>query len=1023
MALRTLTPMVRNYQLSFAGGEISPLMKGRIDDVAHRTGYAHGRNGICLPTGAWKKRGGFGFVKAAKHSDKVSRLMRFVYGTDDGYAMEWGEGSVRFHAGGSTVKYATPRNVASYSTSADTITFTAAHGFTTNDEIRFTHKGTYPTWISSTDTYFVIVVDTTTIQIEASIGGGAIDITGATAVDETRAWLVSELPRLYVVSQNIVAVSTGNETVNVAADHTLEAGDAITFTVSGGTIVQSTPQIVAGTVYYANPTTTQDFEIMLTKADAIAGTNRINLTGAGTGTTKFHYHYRYGDVVYWKGAIGSGTSSRVFWSDGDEQQDTAPPTDPWNQMPSDGTFEIAHGFTEDELSDITYSQSFDVFATGSQAGTPFELRREIAEFPSGSNATQDYVRWAFYPSVLSQSIQPPTGITNDPDFGEYFTLSITAGSGQFTVSGAGTSALNFLAGDTAYVEATNGSGAAITGVAGTAGFFIVSEITNGNLIRLRRIDGGTEVTNTSGSTQTGVLRLATSSSNPIEVYKVTAIGENGEESAPTDEYSTGNNLAVPGSSNTLSWTASEGAVRYRVYRKIQDALFGFIGETENTTFRDDNIDPTDLSLTPPIDDDELAVTASDYPAAVGHFQQRRFYGGTVNNPQRCWASRVGTEGTFNYHRPVQPDDRLKFEAAGYERSQVRHFVSMQHMYAMTSSSEIRISPVNEDGLEPDTVAPRAVSSVGSTNVRPIVAGSMLLWVGPDQHVREMNPQQAAVIEPDDVSARATHLFDGLTVTWSAQQKSPIPIEWYGLSDGRMLGLTYMPSQNIRAWHVHDTDGEIESGCTIPEGGVDRLYVIVKRTIDGNTVRYVERLYPIETPDALEDWPLRDSYVTYDGTATTTITGLDHLEGESVYALADGEVVGPFTVASGSITLDSSASVVHVGMAYTARLRTLPPVLQFDGYGQGREKNATEAVIRVADSAAFTTRIYNEDAEPLYPSTEYPAQGMRDDEMASYKVVRAPLEGSWNQDCQIEVVSSQPLPLTVLSISLNVQGGG
>ncbi len=1003
----------RSYTLSFSGGEVSPLMKGRIDDVTYRSGFAHGRNGVCLPTGAWKKRGGLKWVNSARHADKVSRLMRFVYGNEDGYAMEWGEGTVRFHADGSTLVYATPRVVASYDITANTITFTEAHGFSAGDLIRFTHKGTYPTWISSTGTYYVLVSSTTAIQIEATLGGGAIDLTGVTAVDETQAWLVSELPRVYVAS--VTASSSATPTFTFGAAHNFVAGDEVTLTGS------LPPEFSTGTVYYAIAPSTTTLRLATTKANALAGTS-IAFTGGNT--PQFHYSYRYGDVVYWTGAIGAGTSSRVFWSDGDEQQNTPPPSAPWNQMPRDGTFEIAHGFDEDELRDITYSQSFDVFAYASQAGQPFELRRELAEFPSGSHATQDVYRWALKPAVLSQSIEPPTNVQNDPDFGDYHTFSITAGSGQFTVDGAAPGGpISVVPGDTVYLELTNGSGSAVTGIAGSPGFYMVSDFVSPNLIRLRRIDGNAEVSNSSGATQTGVFRIAPFSSNPIEVYKITSIGRNGEESEPTGEYSTGNNLEVTGSANVLSWTAATGAVRYRVYRKVQDSLFGFIGETENTTFTDDNVPVGDLSLTPPIQDDELAVTADDYPAAVGHFQQRRFYGGTVNAAQRAWASRVGTDGTFTSHRPVQPDDRLRFDVAAYERSLIRHFVPMAHLFVLTSSSEFRVSAVNDDSLTPDSLSIRPLSHIGSTTVRPIAANSNILFVGLDQHIYEMNPQQSQVVPPADISARATHLFDGVTVVDSAQQKSPVPIEWYVLSNGLLLGMTYMPDQNIRAWHVHDTDGEFESVCTVPEGGQDRLYAIVKRTIDGGTVRYVERLESIDTPDALEDWPLFDAFVTYDGTATTSITGLDHLEGESIYAMADGEVVGPFTVASGAITLDESASLVHAGLSYTARLRTLPPVMQFDAFGQGREKNAIEAWVRVVDSAQFKARTYDEMTEADFPSTEYDVPGLADDAMTDYSVVKVPLSGSWNQDGQIEIVSDQPLPLTVVSLTLNTQGGG
>jgi len=138
-----------------------------------------------------------------------------------------------------------------------------------------------------------------------------------------------------------------------------------------------------------------------------------------------------------------------------------------------------------------------------------------------------------------------------------------------------------------------------------------------------------------------------------------------------------------------------------------------------------------------------------------------------------------------------------------------------------------------------------------------------------------------------------------------------------------------------AWHEHQLPGsltgadwpEVLSLAVLPLDGHDQLWIVARRTVNGADIETVEALQlPFDSlRDDQEDACYLDSAVLYDGAATTAITGLDHLEGQSVYAYADGIVQGPFTVASGAITLTTAASVALVGLDYSALsdLETLP----------------------------------------------------------------------------------------------------
>jgi len=123
----------------------------------------------------------------------------------------------------------------------------------------------------------------------------------------------------------------------------------------------------------------------------------------------------------------------------------------------------------------------------------------------------------------------------------------------------------------------------------------------------------------------------------------------------------------------------------------------------------------------------------------------------------------------------------------------------------------------------------------------IINNTLVYGAARGGHVRELAfNQQAGGFLTGDLSIRAGHLFDGLEITDMAYSKAPQPIVWFISSSGKLVGLTYVPEQQVGAWHQHDTDGAFETCVVIAEGHEDVLYVIVKRTIGGVTKRYVER---------------------------------------------------------------------------------------------------------------------------------------------------------------------------------------
>lgn len=590
-------------------------------------------------------------------------------------------------------------------------------------------------------------------------------------------------------------------------------------------------------------------------------------------------------------------------------------------------------------------------------------------------------------------------------------------------------------------------------------------------------------------------------------YVVTAItSDEVGESVSSSVASVTNNIYVTGATNTISWTAVAGAARYRVY-KLLGGLYGYIGSTTGTSIVDNNIAP-DLSTTPPIYDNEFTST-SNYPGAVSYFEQRRCFAGTINEPQKIWMTKSGTESNLSYGLPIRDDDRIEFRVAAREANTIRHIVPLTQLLLLTGSAEWRVSSLNSDEITPTTISVRPQSYIGSSNVQPVIINNALLYCAArGGHVRELGYNwQANGFITNDMSIRSAHLFDNFEISDMAFAKAPIQMIWFVSTSGMLLGLTYVPEQQIGAWHKHETDGVFESCTVVAEGNEDRLYVIVRRVVNGNTVRYIERMASRHFQN-LQDAFFVDSGATYDGTNTTattvtvsggttwgpadvltitastaiftfpgtgdvgdaivltdaagnkyrltirsttsttvatarvdvvlpaalrntatalysfarnTISGLSWLEGKTVSILADGAVQPQKVVTSGAITIDRASSIVHIGLPIEADLQSLPLAMGIDnGMGQGRYKNVNKAWLRVYQSSGI---FIGPDADNLVEAKQRTTEPYGTPPELKTQEIQIMLTPSWLDSGQVFIRQSDPLPLTIVGMTLEVAIGG
>ena len=374
-------------------------------------------------------------------------------------------------------------------------------------------------------------------------------------------------------------------------------------------------------------------------------------------------------------------------------------------------------------------------------------------------------------------------------------------------------------------------------------------------------------------------------------YVVTAIGTNlVEESNQSSSASVDNNIFVTGAKNTITWNAVTGATRYRVYKE-QGGIYGFLGETTTTTLVDDNVAP-DFSRTPPIHENDFVGTGN-YPGAVSYFEQRRVFAGTNNGPQDIWMTKSGTESNMSFGLPIQDDDRIEFRVAAREANTIRHIVPLTQLLLLTGSAEWRITSINSDAITPSSISVKPQSYIGANNSQPVIVNNSLVYAAArGGHVRELGYNwQANGFITGDLSLRAPHLFDNLTTIDMALSKAPIPIVWMTSSNGKLLGLTYVPEQQLGAWHQHDTDGLFESVACVSEGNDDVTYCVIQRNINGANKRYIERMGTRLFKTQRDNFFV-DCGATYDGTNTDTnktVTisgGTTYKKGESIVVTAN-----------------------------------------------------------------------------------------------------------------------------------------
>ena len=356
----------------------------------------------------------------------------------------------------------------------------------------------------------------------------------------------------------------------------------------------------------------------------------------------------------------------------------------------------------------------------------------------------------------------------------------------------------------------------------------------------------------------------------------------------------------------------------------------------------------------------------NYPTKITFFEERLFYAGTTQQPSTVFSSMSADFDKFSptsKDGSVNDDNGLQFTLVSDQVNQITGMYGGKFLAIFTKNGAFNMSSGSAtQGLTPTTIQVVNETNDGAADKKVSPASKSVLFIGKNKkRLREFayNIDYDSFTTPD-MTVLSEHVgFGGFEECAFANY--PNNILWVRRGDGILLGFTYYRDQDVTAWHRHTiagTNAKVKSIAVIPgvDDAFDTLYLIVERTINGATTQYVEFLeqdFRGADGDTKDDQFYVDSGLTYSGSAATSISGLSHLEGQTVAVLNNGAVESNKTVSSGSITLTNSTTKCHVGLPFTAELESVnvEPKSQY-GTTQGKRGRIDKVIFRLFETVGL-----------------------------------------------------------------------
>jgi hypothetical protein len=425
-----------------------------------------------------------------------------------------------------------------------------------------------------------------------------------------------------------------------------------------------------------------------------------------------------------------------------------------------------------------------------------------------------------------------------------------------------------------------------------------------------------------------------------------------------------------------------------------------------------------------------------WPTGVAFFKERLTY---VRGKQ-VFHSAVGAFTNFARRDAglVTSETAMSLALSADKLDSIRWLAQSRTLVLGSAGSELSLGEQTSQQVYSATnVQSVPQTEYGSRLLRPLRVGESILFVERAGHrIRDMKFDFTIDrYKAEDITVLSEHIFDGSEIVgdveqeqrdivdWAYQQQRDSTV-WCVLSDGTLASLVFNRERGVISWTPHYIGGggfvEAVQSIPSPDGRSDDVWFIVRRTVNGQVQRSVEYLtdYRLVKKGAAEAVHV-DCSTTYRGTATSTITGLSHLEGEVVSVCVDGSNHPDRTVTGGQITLDRAGVLVHVGYRFLSRMQTMRLEVQGGGgTSQTTRKGISEVWLRLQSTIggkvgpSFDKMDEIRTLDPRKPVGTPPALYSGD-----YKLQ---YPGGFDTDAYVCYEQSMPLPATLVALIMRVQ---
>jgi hypothetical protein len=416
--------------------------------------------------------------------------------------------------------------------------------------------------------------------------------------------------------------------------------------------------------------------------------------------------------------------------------------------------------------------------------------------------------------------------------------------------------------------------------------------------------------------------------------------------------------------------------------------------------------------------------AEGYPSEVTFFRERL----TFVKGQTIYMSVSGDFENFQTktYGEQLADNAIVVTVQSDKVNDIRWISAGRRLLIGTAGGEFVLGEqTTTDPLGPTNIKIEQQTGHGSANIVPARIGDGTVFVQRSgRKVREVRYAfDTDSYQTSDLTVLARHITQSGFIDMVYQQE-PYTLLWAVRADGLLVCFTFNKEQDVLGWSRHPIGGAFGSGSAVVEavqvipsvdGDRDELWMIVKRTVDGNTVRYVEYLTAeYQDGDDAADCLYLDGGLTYDGAAADTITGLDHLEGQTLGVLADGAAHPDVVVATGSVTLQREASVVQLGLKCPAMITTnrIEAGARL-GTAQGKTKRLHRVIIRFLNTLGgkagpnennLETILFRRGSDLMDSAPPVQSGDFKLDWPSGYET-----------DGYVTIRQDQPFPMTVVSI--------